>query len=319
MAYKRLNLAERMEIFKGLYHLKMSPSKIAKKLNRSPSTITREIKKGSEDNEYNPFLSEYRHLDIRRQQCRKLRIDNKLWREIKPRLELRWSPEQISSYLADSRIGQVSAKTIYNYINFHMKGELKKLALKELRRKGKKRRAVGGKDGRGRLRNMTRIDERPKEIDSRDVPGHWEGDLIIGKKHKSALCVIVERKTRFVQIDLLEKYDATSVRKTIERRFKRIAPKLRKSLTVDQGKENAQHELLKQNLRLDVYFCHPAAPWEKGTCENTNYLIRDMIGDEDDFRKFDQRFYSTIARKLNERPRKTLGFKTPKESFNNLR
>jgi len=111
MAYKRLNLAERMEIFKGLYHLKMSPSKIAKKLNRSPSTITREIKKGSEEYEYNPFLSEYRHLDIRRQQCRKLRIDNKLWREIKPRLELRWSPIQISSYLADSRIGQVSAKT----------------------------------------------------------------------------------------------------------------------------------------------------------------------------------------------------------------
>jgi IS30 family transposase len=145
------------------------------------------------------------------------------------------------------------------------------------------------------------------------------GDLIIGKDHKSAICVTVERKTRFIQLDLLTGYDAPTVRKTIEKRFKELEPGLRKSLTLDQGHENSEHWTLTENLGIDVYFCHPHSPWEKATCENTNYLIRDMLYPIDDFRELTRRDVSIIAEKLNERPRQTLDFKTPKQVFSQLR
>jgi transposase, IS30 family len=319
MPYKRMTLLEKMEIFKGVYQVKLNPSKIALKLNRSLSSITREIRRGNENGEYNPFYSEFLHLKQRKNQSPKLKIDYSLWKEIKPKLELRWSPEQISKFLNKSKVGAVSAKTIYNYVNFHMKGELKKVALKEFRRRGKKRKSPNKQERRGQLIGMHLIDERPKEIDSRDVPGHWEGDLIIGKNHKSALVVTVERTTRFVQIDLLTKYDAYHVRQVIERRFKKLKPQLRRTLTLDQGKENAEHKKLSERMKMEVYFCHPASPWEKGTCENTNGLIRDFFDGENDFTKFEQSYFSKVARMLNDRPRQTLGFSTPKEQFNLLR
>ncbi len=319
MSYKRICLNERMEIFKGLYQQRMNSSEIAVKLNRSVSTITREIVRGTDGDGYNPFFAECMHLRQRIKQSPKLKIDASLWRIIHEKLELRWSPEQIGRFIDQSRIGSVSGKTIYNYINFHLKGELKKLAFRELRQRGRKRRSSGSVDGRGKLKNLHLIDERPKDIDLRDVPGHWEGDLIIGKHHKSALAVTVERSSRFVQIDLLHRYDAGSVRKVFEKRFKRMEPVLRKTLTLDQGRENAEHDILKERLNIDVYFCHPASPWQKGTCENTNGLIRDFLDGENDFRKFDQRYFTRIAHLLNERPRKTLDFKTPKEVIENLR
>jgi IS30 family transposase len=243
-----------------------------------------------------------------------------VWKIIKPKLERRWSPEQIAHWLkSDYPEHIVSGKTIYNYLHFHMRGELKKLALKDLRQHGKKRKTAHTEQKRGKLHDITLIDERPPEINSRTVAGHWEGDLIIGKDHKSALCVIVERQTRFVQLDLLHSYDAKTVRKTIERRFKRIEPHLRKSITFDQGKENSEHKDLSEHLKIDVYFCHPSSPWEKGTCENTNGLVRDMLWEVEDYRTLDQYQVGRVARLLNERPRKTLGYKTPKEALANLR
>jgi IS30 family transposase len=149
---------------------------------------------------------------------------------------------------------------------------------------------------------MTLIDARPAEINARTAAGHWEGDLIMGKNHKSALCVTAERKTRYIQIDLLRKYDARTVRKTIEKRFKKPEPLLRKSLTVDQGHENSEHRTLTEHLGTAVYFCHPRSPWEKGICENTNYLIREMLYPVTDFRELTRRDVSKIAQKLNERP-----------------
>ncbi len=169
-----------------------------------------------------------------------------------------------------------------------------------------------------RQANITLIDERPEEVNARTVPGHWEGDLIIGKDHKSALSVIVERQTRYVLIDQLENYSAPEVRKSIEKRLKTLEPQLVKSMTCDQGKEMAEHERLARSIQMKVYFCHPHAPWEKGTCENTNFLIRDMLEGETDFRKVSQRSITRIARLLNERPRQTLGMNTPKEKFNEL-
>jgi transposase, IS30 family len=318
MSYKRMSLNERMEIFKGLYQQRMNSTEIAERLNRTVSTITREIDRGSDGDGYNPFYAEYVHLKKRINQSPKLKINGNLWRRIKDKLELRWSPEQIARFLKKSRIGSVSGKTIYNYINFHLKGELKKLALGELRQRGKKRRSLAKTDGRGKLKNLRLIDERPKEVESRDIPGHWEGDLIIGKDHKSALAITVERSSRFVQIDLLHQYDANSVRKVFEKRFRKLEPMLRKTLTLDQGKENADYDKLKEHLNIDVYFCHPASPWQKGTCENTNGLIRDFLDGENDFRNFDQRYFSRIATLLNERPRKTLDFNTPMETINKL-
>jgi len=309
-----------MGIFQ-MYHIqRLSKSKIALEMGRAVSSISREIKRGTDSGSYNPFIAEYSHLLQRRYQCPSLKIDSTAWRLIKPQLELRWSPDEIAKWLKrDYPEHCMSGKTIYNYIHFHMGGSLKKLALNDLRQRGKKRKSSTSVDKRGKIQDITLIDERPIEVDSRAVPGHWEGDLIIGKDHKSALCVIVERKTRFIQLDLLRKYDATTVRKTIERRFKSIEPHLRKTITFDQGKENSEHKQLAENMKIDVFFCHPSSQWEKGTCENTNGLIRDMLYEVDDFRKLDQYSVSRVARLLNERPRKALDYKTPKEALAELR
>jgi IS30 family transposase len=241
------------------------------------------------------------------------------WNIVKPQLEKRWSPEEVAKWLEKEYPEYaMSGKTEYNYVFFHMKGELKKLALQDLRLRGKGRRREKGGEKRGKIPGMTLIDTRPAEINSREAGGHWEGDLIIGKDHKSAILVTVERKTRYVQMDLLERMDALTVRKTVEKRFKKLEPALRKSITFDQGKENSEHKKLSENTGITVYFCHPHSPWEKGTCENTNYLIRDMLYPEDDFRKLTQRDVSKIAGLLNGRPRKTLDFRTPYEVFSEL-
>ncbi len=145
-----------------------------------------------------------------------------------------------------------------------MKGELQKPALQELRQREKKRTRKGA-EKRRKLQNITLIDARPVEVNERRIPGHWEGDLIIGKDHKSALGVIVERQTRFVLIDRLEEYSALEVRKRREKRLQTIEPELVQSLTFDQGKETAEHEALAAKIKMNVYFCHPHAPGEKGT------------------------------------------------------
>jgi len=227
------------------------------------------------------------------------------------------SQSTISRALKNNTVVVVSEKTIYNYLRFHMKGELQKLALQELRQKGKKR-TKQSEETRGKLSNIRLIDDRPEEVKGRGVPGHWEGDLIIGKDHKSALSVIVERQTRYVMIDRLERYTASEVRKSIEKRLRTLKPDLVKSITCDQGKEMAEHEILAKKIRMKVYFCHPHSPWEKGTCENTNFLIRDMLDGETDFRNITQRQVTRIARLLNERPRQTLGMFTPKDKFKEL-
>jgi len=262
---------------------------------------------------------EYHSRALRRRP--RLKINGSTWNVIEHHLALHWSPYQIASFLHhqanDGTVVAVSEKTIYHSLHFHMKGELQKLALQELRQKGKKR-SVKGTEKRGTLAHITHIDERPEEVNARMVPGHWEGDLIIGKDHTSALSVIVERQTRYVLIDRLENYSAPEVRKSIEKRLKALEPQLVKSIPCDQGKEMAEHERLASSIKMKVYFCHPHSPWEKGTCENTNFLIRDMLDGETDFRNLLQRSITRVARLLNERPRQTLGMVSPKEKFNEL-
>jgi IS30 family transposase len=315
-----MTLIERMDIFRLMYVEKRKPSAIAAALNRRPSSITRELEKGMDQGMYNPILAETRRLEAGRNQRPRLKMTDEAWNTVKPQLEKRWSPEEVAQWLEKAYpCYAMSGKTIYNYIFFHMKGELKKPALQDLRLRGKKRKGGNEAEKRGKIPEMTLIDARPAEINARAVPGHWEGDLIIGKGRKSAILVTVERKMRFVQMDLLESMDARTVRRTIEKRFKKLEPALRKSITFDQGKENSEHKQLSENTAMAVYFCRPHSPWEKGTCENTNYLIRDMLYPVDDFRELTQRDVSRIARLLNDRPRKTLDFRTPYEVFSELR
>lgn len=317
--YSRINGKDREAIMLLVQEGK-NQTQIAMATGMNQSSISRELRKGQVRNVYNPYLAQEKTNERAKTRVPAIRIDKPTWKTIKNHLSIRWSPRQISSFLRnegnDGTIVPVAEKTIYNYINFHMKGELKKLALGELRQKGKSKKKPA--ERRGKIPNMVLIDDRPREIDSRDIPGHWEGDLIIGDGHKSALSVIVERQTRFVMIERLMAYDAETVRKSIEKRFRTMAPDLKKSLTCDQGKEMAQHEKLAKNIKLKVYFCHPHSPWEKGTCENTNYLIRDMCDGVCDFRLLSQTKVRRIARLLNERPRQTLGFMTPKEKIRQL-
>lgn len=314
MSYQRIRLEEREEIFRLRYLEHLTMKQIGEKLGRDKSSISRELKRGTKNRIYNPLTGEAHRRNMRKLQCPKLKVTDEIWELAKPKLEKRWPPSEIAGWLEREYNYKVSAGTIYNYIHFHMKGELKKLALSELRLKGKKRRKGGEKaEKRGKIAEMTLIDERPAEVEGREIAGHWEGDLIIGKGHKSAILVTVERKSRYVQMDLLLEYGAGTVRKTVERRFKRIEPSLVKSITFDQGKENSEHKKLAERAKIKVYFCHPHSPWEKGTCENTNYLIRDMLDGITDFRELTQRRVSQIAKDLNDRPRMTLDHKTPKE------
>jgi IS30 family transposase len=321
MGYERITLEEREEIFRLRYEERLFLREIGQRLHKNKSSISRELRRGTKNKLYNPITAEANQRNARKRQCPKLKMTGELWTLIKPKLERRWSPEQVAQWLEkEYPCYKMSAKTIYNSIHFHMKGELKKIALEDLRQKGKKRRKNTEKgENRGKISEMTLIDPRPEEIEGRTVPGHWEGGLIIGKGHKSALCVIVERKSRYVQIDLLEKYDAATVRKTIEKRFRGLGGKLCKTITFDQGKENSEHKIFTERAGVKVYFCHPHSPWEKGTCENTNFLIRDMLKGVTDFRELNQRYISQIAKKLNERPRKTLDFFTPNEVLFELR
>jgi len=318
--YRRINSTDRENIL--IYHSTGATQEyIANKIGVSQSAISRELRKGLDRSSYNPMLAQRRTSERAASRIPDLKIDLSTWVVIANHLAIHWSPYQIADFLhtfgKNDTVVPVSEKTIYNYLHFHMKGELQKLALQELRQKGKPRKKAGT-ETRGKLVNMTLIDGRPEEINNRTVFGHWEGDLIIGKDHKSALSVIVERQTRYVLIDRLTSYTAPDVRRSIEKRLKKLQPELVKSLTYDQGKEMAEHEILAKRIKMKVYFCHPHSPWEKGTCENTNFLIRDMLEGETDFRNLSQAQVTRVARLLNERPRKTLGMVTPKDKFKQL-
>jgi transposase, IS30 family len=318
--YRRINSTDRENIL--IYRSAGDTQEcIANKIGVSQSAISRELKKGLDRSSYNPMLAQRQTIERANSRIPELKIDHSTWTVIANHLAIHWSPYQIADFLytneKNDKVVPVSEKTIYNYLHFHMKGELQKLALQELRQKGKPRKKAGT-ETRGKLANMVLIDGRPEEINNRTVPGHWEGDLIIGKDHKSALSVIVERQTRYVLIDRLISYTASDVRMSIEKRLKKLEPELVKSLTYDQGKEMAEHEILARRIKMKVYFCHPHSPWEKGTCENTNFLIRDMLEGETDFRNLSQAQVARVARLLNERPRKTLGMKTPRARFKQL-
>jgi IS30 family transposase len=324
--YTRLTLAEREEISKGIYALEKSKT-IARRLNRSPSTITREIRRQVKRRRwcYSAIRGNEISVSNRKRGGRKkiVEANSRLLVYIQDRLREEWSPEEISrrlrlEYPEDSKM-RISHESIYQYLYCLPKGELKKELMRGLRRERNRRcsrKALHSR--RTGITDIISISERPEETKDRVIPGHWEGDLIIGKNHASALGTLVERTTRLTLLVPLKKKDAISVRKAFTKAFKRIPKKMAKTLTYDRGVEMAEHKIFSEKTKIQVYFADPYSPWQRGTNENTNGLIRQYFPKKTDFREVSLASIQETERRLNSRPRKSLGFYTPSERFYSL-
>jgi IS30 family transposase len=255
-----------------------------------------------------------------------LALNTALRRYVHAKLRLHWSPEQIVQSLMRehprSKTMRVSAEAIYAYLFVLPRGELKRELLECLRRKHKRRYRHSFKakltESPRQIENMLSIEERPKEVVDRTIPGHWEGDLLVGKNRQSVMGTLVERTTRAVVLIRLRNKTASEVRKAFARAAKKLPKEMRLSLTYDQGREMAEHRLFTQATEMKVYFAHPASPWERGTNENTNGLLRDFWPKGTDFNKLSPYQIKRVQHLLNGRPRKTLNWLTPYEAFKNL-
>jgi transposase, IS30 family len=320
----RLSLEEREEISRGLA-AGLSIRTIAAGLERSPSTVCREVNINGGRKKYRALTSdrgaEGRALRPKRAklaQCRRLRG------AVERKLEALWSPQQISSWLAetypDNPEMQVSHETIYQSLFVQGRGALRKELHTCLRTGRAMRRAKAytkGGVGQGQLSNMVMISERPAEVEDRAVPGHWEGDLIFGKKMTS-IGTLVERHSRYViLLKLPNGHGAEAVRKAMTKRILTLPAQLRRSITWDQGKEMAEHVQFTVDTGVQIYFCDPKSPWQRGSNENTNGLLRQYLPKSSDLSRCTQRELDAIARSLNTRPRQTLGWMTPSKAFAN--
>jgi IS30 family transposase len=317
-----LRLSEREEISRGIV-AERSIRSMASLLGRSPSTVSREIKRNGGYDRYRAALADQRAWDgaHRPKRC-KLARHPRLSRAVARKLRLNWSPEQIAGWLKrghpEEESYQVSHETIYRSLYVQTRGVLKKQLLQHLRSKRTIRRSkqTGQKgDGRGQITDIVSISERPASVDDRAVPGHWEGDLITGSKN-SHIATLVERHTRYVMLVKVANKETRTVISALIRQAKKLPTELYKSLTWDRGKELADHRRFTLATDIDVYFCDPQSPWQRGSNENTNGLLRQYFPKGTDLSVYSQAELNKVARQLNERPRKTLEFETPAERFN---
>jgi len=327
MDYRRLGFEEREEISRFL-SAGLSFREMGRRLGRSASTISREVSRfGGGRVTYRAFSGHkkaFRKASERRFGKRKLVQNSRLLKVVKQKLQEHWSPEQIAYHLKahyKSAKMHISAESIYSYIYVFLRRELRKEFTKELRQAHKKRR-VRGRSAMGQSSNlgdMTLIDERPAEVAERLIPGHWEGDLMIGgASTQTALGTLIERTTRYTLLVQLKNKSSEEVRKAFTREIKKLPKELRLSLTYDQGREMAQHKRFSIDTQMKVYFAHPRSPWERGTNENTNGLIRQYFPKGTDFYKLSRKEIKQVQRSLNNRPRKTLSFRTPQERMREL-
>ena len=318
----RLSLEEREEISRGLaagYSIRA----VAEALGRSPSTVCREVNANGGRRKYRALVADraacrraLRPKRAKLAQCRRLRG------VVERKLEAKWSPQQISAWLAleypDRPEMQVSHETIYQSLFVQSRGALRKELHSCLRTGRAMRRAKAytkGNVGQGQLKNMVMISERPAEVKDRAVPGHWEGDLIFGKKMTS-IGTLVERHSRYViLLKLPNGHGAEAVRKAMTKRILTLPTQLRRSITWDQGKEMAEHVAFTVETGVQIYFCDPKSPWQRGSNENTNGLLRQYLPKASDISQCTQRELDAIARSLNTRPRQTLEWMTPSQAF----
>jgi IS30 family transposase len=326
--YRRLGNQERESISRGLAQ-ERSIREIAREIGRSASTVSREIKRNSGKTGYRAFSASRRAraaAGSRRKGKSKVERESNLRQYVTEKLKEEWSPQEISERLKKEyswdMTMQISHEAIYQYIYVLPRGELKQTLIKALRQEHKYRRTKKARkpdENRGKIANMLSIEERPAEVADRTVPGHWEGDLILGKHKRSALGTLVERTTRYtILVPLGDQKDALNVRESYAEAFKKVPNELRKTLTYDQGKEMSQHEGFTIDTGIKVYFAHPGSPWERGTNENTNGLIRQYFPKGTDFTQVSKDEINEVQRKLNDRPRKALNFYKPNEVFNNV-
>ncbi len=296
---------------------------MAKQLGRSPSTVSREIKRNGGCDRYRATQAdEQAWRGARRPKRCKLATHPWLRQTVARKLRLNWSPEQIAGWLKRIRPGeeshQVSHETIYRSLFVQARGVLKKELMLHLRSQRRMRRPGPKKwqgDARGQIKDMVSIRERPASVEDRAVPGHWEGDLLSGPQN-SYIATLVERHTRYVMLVKVANKNTQTVISALIKQSKKLPRELCKSLTWDRGKELTDHRQFTLATNIDVYFCDPRSPWQRGSNENTNGLLRQYFPKGTDLSVYSQAHLNKVARQLNERPRKTLGFETPAERFN---
>ena len=319
---RALSLAEREEIALALERGE-SATAIASRLGRATSTVTRELARNGGRPGYRAARADARALEqARRPKPAKLARSPRLRAEVERRLGERWSPQQIAARLRldfpDDPEMRVSHETIYQSLYVQSRGALRRELASQLRLGRSRRRSRGVRPGGG-LREIVPIAKRPAEVDDRAVPGHWEGDLILGKAGRSAIATLVERQTRFTMlIRLPTGRSAESVRVALTESIQRLPEALRRTLTWDQGKEMAEHARFSVDSKVEVYFCDPSSPWQRGTSENTNGLLRQYLPKGDDLARYRQAELDSIADQLNGRPRQTLKWLKPSEAFDQL-
>ena len=316
----RLSLVEREEISRGLARDESLRS-IASRLERAPSTVSREVNANGGPLKYRATVA-HRASRKRAQRPKAMKIAEcpRLREAVEAQLELWWSPSQISRWLVraypDDEEMRVSHETIYQSLFVQGRGALRKELWRSLRTGRATRRPQGrAKSTKGQIRDMVMISERPAEVEDRAVPGHWEGDLIIGKGN-SAIGTLVERRSRYVMLfPLPDGNTAESVRNALTDTVKGLPEHLWQSLTWDQGREMAQHATFTVDTGIQVYFCDPKSPWQRGSNENTNGLLRQYFPKGTDLSKVTKDQLDHAAHSLNTRPRQTLGDMTPSEKL----
>jgi len=324
-AGRYLSWTDREEIA-ALAHAGHGVREIARRVGRNPATISRELKRGATRIGYRASIAQAK-MDSSRRTPRgaKLAKNLRLRREVQARLKRHDSPEQIAGRLKidfpDDPEMQVSPETIYQSLYVQARGGLKRELTKHLRTGRSMRKPHRREDTRrGRIPGMVSISERPPEVEDRAVPGHWEGDLIMGSvASNSAVGTLVERTTGFVMLlHLPEGHGAPSVQEALVAKMADLPEQLRLSLTWDQGKELANHVQIAEATGLDIYFCDPHSPWQRGSNENTNGLLRQYLPKSTDLGFYGPGLLDNIAAELNSRPRKRHGFLTPAEVLGQL-
>jgi IS30 family transposase len=316
-----LSRTEREEVSRGIA-AGDSMRTIAAALERAPSTVSREIARhGGRDTYRGDAADRAAWTYARRPKPCRLATNRQLQRTVVKKLRLQWSPEQISGWLKeeypDALDMQISHETIYRSLFIQARGVLKKELLGHLRTRRTLRRsrhATLRKQSRGQIVDAISISERPAEIEDRAIPGHWEGDLIAGIHH-SYIATLVERNSRFVMLIKVDDKSSPAVVKALIKQVRHLPKELRRSLTWDRGLEMARHKEFSVATDVDVYFCDPRSPWQRGTNENTNRLLRQYLPKQSDLSEHSQAELNKIALRLNQRPRKTLNFRCPAEKL----
>jgi len=317
----RLSLVEREEISRGLAGGE-SLRAIARRLGRAPSTVSREVAGNGGRRRYRACRADKAAVrGLRRPKASKLAACPRLRAVVEEKLELRWSPQQISGWLVenfpDDPEMRVSHETIYLSLFVQSRGALRRELTRYLRsgHSARRQRGYSVMNGQGQLRGTLNIRERPADANDRAVPGHWEGDLLMGKR-MHAMATLVERKTRFVMLVALPNgHSADVVADALAAKIVELPDELRRSLTWDQGKEMAAHAQFSVKTGVPVYFCDPRSPWQRGSNENTNGLLRQYFPKRTEIAHYSQADLDAVAAELNGRPRQTLRWKTPSQAL----